>query len=335
MPTIRKKGEGQWHVQIRKRGYPAQTKTFTKEVDARRWATIIESEMERGVFVSRTEAEGTLVRQVLKRYEQEVLPTKRGQMQDKSRIKLLIEEFGEYRMASLTSTQIAKYRDERLKVVAPQTVIHEINMLNRVLKAATLDWGIALPGGLPTAQIRKPTKPRGRDRRVTAEEISKILDVTESAELRTIVTLAVETGMRRGELASLLWDNVNLKKQTAHLPKTKTDVPRTIPLSKTAVKALKTFGVKKEGRVFALQGESMSQAFERACAPHRANIEDLRFHDFRHEATSRLFEKGLNVMEVAAITGHKTLDMLKRYTHLRAEDLAKKRKRKASTVWTR
>ena len=68
----------------------------------------------------------------------------------------------------------------------------------------------------------------------------------------------------------------------------------------------------------------MSQAFERACEPHRANISGLRFHDLRHEATSRLFEKGLNVMEVAAITGHKTLDMLKRYTHLRAEDLAKK-----------
>jgi integrase len=142
--------------------------------------------------------------------------------------------------------------------------------------------------------------------------------------LRTIVTLAIETGMRRGELASLLWEDVNLKKQTAHLPKTKTDVPRTIPLSKAAVASLKAFGVKDEGRVFSLQGESMSQAFERACEPHRANIDDVRFHDLRHEATSRLFEKGLNVMEVAAITGHKTLDMLKRYTHLRAEDLAKK-----------
>lgn len=324
MATIRKKAEGQWHVQIRKRGYPAQTKTFTKEVDARRWATIIESEMERGVFVSRTEAEATLVREVLERYVEEVLPTKRGQMQDKSRAKLLMAEFGAYRLASLTSTQVAKYRDTRLKVVGPQSVIHEINLLNRVLKAATMDWGIALPGGLPTAQVRKPTKPRGRDRRVTIEEITKILEATESAELTAVVTLAVETGMRRGELASLRWENVDLNKQTAHLPETKTGVPRTIPLSKTAVKALATFGSKKDGRVFSLQGESMSQAFERACKSHRANIDGVRFHDLRHEATSRLFEKGLNVMEVAAITGHQTLDMLKRYTHLRAEDLAKK-----------
>lgn len=110
-------------------------------------------------------------------------------------------------------------------------------------------WGIALPGGLPTAQVRKPTKPRGRDRRVSAEEIAKILEITGSSELRTIVTLTVETGMRRSELASLEWNDIELSKQTAHLPKTKTDVPRTVPLSKAAIKALKDFGTKTEGRV--------------------------------------------------------------------------------------
>jgi integrase len=324
MATIRKRGEGQYHVQIRKRGYPTQTKTFSKEADARRWATIIESEMERGVFVSRTEAEITLVKEVLQRYAAEVLPTKRSEQSDKSRIKTLLEAFGNYKLASLTSMQVATFRDQRLQTVGPQSVIHEINLLNRVLKTATMDWGIALPSGLPTAQVRKPTKPRGRDRRVSEAEITKIVAATESAELRTIIILAVETGMRRNELASLTWTEIDLKKQTAHLPKTKTDVPRTVPLSKAAVTALKKYGVKKNDRVFSLQPESMSQAFERACEPHRANISDLRFHDMRHEATSRLFEKGLNLMEVATITGHKTLDMLKRYTHLRAEDLAKK-----------
>jgi integrase len=326
MPTIRKKGEGQYHVQIRKRGYPTQTKTFSREADAKRWATIVESEMERGIFVSRSEAEATLLKDVLHRYATEVLPTKRSAQSDKSRIKTLLENFGDYRLSSLTSTQVATFRDRRLQVVGPQSVIHEINLLNRVLKTATMDWGIALPGGLPTSQVRKPAKPRGRDRRVNQEEIAKIVAVTESTELRTIIALAVETGMRRNELASLMWDDIDLKKQTAHLPKTKTDVPRTVPLSKAAVAALTAFSAKGEGKVFSLQGESMSQAFERACEAHRANIADVRFHDLRHEATSRLFEKGLNVMEVAAITGHQTLDMLKRYTHLRAEDLAKKLK---------
>lgn len=324
MATIRKKGERQWHAQIRKRGYPAQTKTFSTRADAERWATIIESEMERGVFVSRSEAEATLIKGVLSRFETEVLPTKRSEQSDKSRIKTLTEAFGDYRLASLTSTQIATFRDRRLKVVSAQSVIHEISLLNRVLKTASMDWGIALPGGLPTAQVRKPTKPRGRDRRVSESEINQILDVTKSIELSTIIVLAVETGMRRNEMASLVWEQIDLERQTAHLPKTKTDVPRTVPLSTTAIAALKKIPPQTEGRVFKLQAESMSQAFERSCEPHRANIVGVRFHDLRHEATSRLFEKGLNVMEVAAITGHKTLEMLKRYTHLRAEDLAKK-----------
>lgn len=324
MPTIRKKGDKQYHVQIRKRGYPTQTKTFTSLVAAEEWATVIESEMVRGVFVSRNEAEATLIKDVLTRFEAEVLPTKRSEQSDKSRIKTLSEAFGDYRLASLTSSQVAQFRDRRLRIVGPQSVIHELNLLNRVLRTASMDWGIALPSGLPTAQVRKPLKPRGRDRRVPKTEIEAILNATESPELRTIIKIAVETGMRRNELASLTWDQIDLKKQTAHVPKTKTDVPRTVPLSKAAVKALKEFGIKHDGPIFELRSESISQAFARACEPHRANIAGVRFHDLRHEATSRLFEKGLNVMEVAAITGHKTLDMLKRYTHLRAEDLAKK-----------
>lgn len=325
MPTIRKKGDRQWHVQIRKSGYPVQTKTFTTRSDAEKWATIIESEMERGVFVSRTEAEATLLSEVIGRYRREVLPSKRGAASDESRLKTLDAHFGVYKLASITPTAVAKFRDERLKAIGPQSVIHEINLLNRVLKAATLDWGIALPGGLPTAQVRKPTKPRGRDRRVSQDELNAILKHSESAELAIIICLAVETAMRRGELATLTWSNIDLKKCIAHLPKTKTDTPRSVPLSKAAVAALKQLPRNiGEGKVFRLQAESVSQAFERACEPHRANLINIRFHDLRHEATSRLFEKGLNVMEVATITGHKTLDMLKRYTHLKAEDLAKK-----------
>jgi len=324
MASIRKKGDHQWHAQVRRKGHPPQTKTFTTRADAERWAKIVESEIERGVFVSRSEGEATLLRDMLKRYEVEVLPSKRGRDADRSRLKTLEAALGNFRLAGLTSTHVSKFRDARLESVGPQSVIHEINLLNRVLKAATLDWGIALPGGLPTAQVRKPAKPRGRDRRVSAQELHSILQATGSGELRAIVVLALETAMRRGELASLRWKHIDLDKRTAHLPKTKTEVPRDVPLSTAALTALKGLPRRLDGKVFGLQPESMSQAFERACEPHRANVPDLHFHDLRHEATSRLFEKGLNVMEVAAITGHKTLDMLKRYTHLRAEDLAKR-----------
>ncbi len=324
MPTIRKKGDRQWHVQVRKRGYPRQTRTFSTRADAERWGTIVEAEMERGVFVSRTEAETTTLREVAERYRREVLPTKRGAAADTSRLKTLLTHFGEFKLAAITSSLVAQFRDARLKSVGPQSVIHEINLLNRVLKAATMDWGIALPGGLPTAQVRKPSRPRGRERRVSQKEIDAVLAHSSSTELATVVTLAIETAMRRGELAALMWEHIDLAQRVAHLPQTKTDAPRDVPLSSTAVAVLEDISEPHLGRVFRMQGQSMSQALERACGSHRADVGDLRFHDLRHEATSRLFEKGLNVMEVAAITGHKTLDMLKRYTHLKAQDLARR-----------
>lgn len=324
MATIRQKGDKQWHVQVCKRGYPPATRTFATKTSAQRWATLIEAEMERGIFVSRTEAESTTVDAALNRYVAEILPTKRSQAPELSRIRTLREYFGRFHLASLTSTKISEFRDLRLQQVGAQTVIHEINLLNRVLKAATMDWGIALPAGLPTALVRKPTRPRGRERRITQAEIEKIIEHSESPTIRDAITLAVETALRRRELAELRWEHVDLGKRTAFIPDdlAKTGVARRIPLSTIAGVTLKNMPRNISGRVFELAADSLSQAFERAC--RRAGIEGARWHDLRHEATSRLFERDLNVMEVASITGHKTLDMLKRYTHLRAEDLAKK-----------
>lgn len=225
-------------------------------------------------------------------------------------------------MLALTPAKVASFRDARLKEVSAQAVIHEIGLLNRVLKTAVIDWGIQLPTGIPTALVRKPAKQKGRDRRPMPDEIDKLLEASESNELRGIVLLAIETAMRRGEIVKARWEYVDSNKATLRLLDTKNGDDRFVPLSSRAVKILRDMPRRIDGKVFGLQAESISQAFERACK--RAGITDLRFHDLRHEAASRLFEKGLNPMEVASITGHKTMQMLKRYTHLRAEDLAKK-----------
>ena len=126
----------------------------------------------------------------------------------------------------------------------------------------------------------------------------------------------------KGELLSLCWDNIDLYRRTAHLPMTKNGTSRDIPLSSRAIDALNALPRNLSGFVFPVSRVALRGLWLRAC--RRAGIEDLRFHDLRHEATSRFFEKGLNVMEVASITGHKDLRMLQRYTHLRAEDLAVK-----------
>ncbi len=115
------------------------------------------------------------------------------------------------------------------------------------------------------------------------------------------------------------WEHLDRKAKVLLIPETKNGTPRRVPLSTAALGVLDGLPRRLDGRVWGMRPDSISQAFERVCGA--AGIEGLTFHDLRHEATSRLFEKGLNLMQVAAITGHKTLQMLKRYTHLRAEDL--------------
>jgi integrase len=128
--------------------------------------------------------------------------------------------------------------------------------------------------------------------------------------------------MRRGEMLDLQWQHVDLVRCIAHLPLTKNGDSRDIPLSRRAVTTLKVLMADESRdaeRVFPVTGNSIRLAFEHLRV--RAEMDDFHFHDLRHEAVSRLFEKGLNIAEVSAISGHKELKMLQRYTHLRAEDL--------------
>ncbi len=134
--------------------------------------------------------------------------------------------------------------------------------------------------------------------------------------------MAVSTAMRQGELLFLAWDRIDLKRRTAYLPDTKNGEARTVPLSSRATTLLEKLPRSIDGRVFPLTATGVAQAWKRAVK--RAGLQDLRFHDLRHEAASRLFERGLDSMEVATVTGHKGLRMLKRYMHLRAQDLARK-----------
>ena len=331
-----------WQAQIKRKGFPLQVKTFRTKSEATQWATVTESEMMRGVFVSRSESERTTVDDLIDRYAREVLPTQKGGHREVSRVKHIKEGLGKYSLAALTSSLIADYRDARLKIVGPQSVKHELGLLQRALKRGAQEWGIALPGGIPTLTVKKPSLPNARDRRLVDDEEERLLAAcgeARNAWLRPVVIFAIETAMRAGEMLEtkgtagedgerpirsigLLWKNVDLHKRIALLPETKNGTARTVPLSSTAVEVLKGLPRSLDGRVFGTTYEGIHLAFVRAC--RRAGIDGLRFHDLRHEATSRLFEKGFNPMEVSAITGHKTLQMLKRYTHLRAEDLAKR-----------
>jgi integrase len=331
MATIRsrknKHGETTWQAIIRKQGQRSISKTFDYKEDAQRWARAIEREMDTSTFIPSTEAERTTVAEVLDRYKREVFPRlAQGGSCEAARLDCLKIGLGKHNLSSLTAAHVAKHRDKRLKEVSPQTVKHEIGLLNRVLKHCVMDWGIHLKNGIVTENVRKPTLPSGRDRRLSPEEEKRLrtaLRKSRSDEIEAIVIIALETAARRGEIFKMSWQHIDLKKKTWHIPETKTGVPRTVPLSSRAIEVLSSIPRQTNGRVWKIAREDgITQAFARVCKT--VKIEDLRFHDLRHEATSRLFERGFNMMEVASVTGHQDLKMLKRYTHLKAEDLAQR-----------
>ena len=334
--TFRKRS-GSWQAIVKKKGFGQLARTFDTKAEAEAWAKVAESEMVRGVFVSRAEAENTSLSEALDRYLREVSVNKKSHRTEKIYAETWKRALGSRSLASITSTDLAKYRDNRLKEVSENMVRLELALLSHLFTIAIKEWGMT---GLtnPVFQIRKPKLPQGRDRRLLPGELDRILSASDSPVLSALVRFAIEAGARRGEISRMTWDLVDLKKRTAILSETKNGEKRTVPLSTEAVRILSGLARRIDGKVWGMKPDSITQAFLRSLARARRLYEkeceerkekpdppylvDLTFHDLRHEATSRFFEKGLNPMQVAAITGHKTLQMLKRYTHLKAEDLA-------------
>jgi integrase len=325
MATLEKRGD-YWRVKIRRKGFPIQTRSFDTKTNPQRWARDIETEMDKGSFLDRTESEKNTLRDVLFRYIDEVTPLKRGASAEAPRLRaMMLRPIAELKIAALSSMHIAKYRDDRLKEVAGATVNKELNLIAHALETARREWGIHIPEN-PVRLVRRPQGAKPRERRLVGDEPQRLLAACADARnpfLLPIVNLAIETAMRQAEIVGMDWKHVDLKKCIAFLPETKNGETRGVPLSTTAVATIRTLPLATTGKLFpGVTTEAIKRAFMRAC--ERAEMENFHFHDLRHEATSRLFEKGLNPLEVASITGHKTLQMLRRYTHLRAEDLARK-----------
>jgi len=331
MATYRKRGPRQWQVQVRKKGYPLQSKTFKSKAAADAWVRTIEHEMDQGLFFCRNAAEKTTLRELLERYQSEITPKKRGSGPETCRINTLLRhQLAERFIGSIRSPDIARYRDERLAQVSAGSVRRELTILSQVFEISRREWEIFVHN--PVRQIALPKENPARDRRLIGsadpkeDEETRLFEACKRCRnpfLLPVVRLALETAMRQGEIIRLRWPHIDLKRGTALLPETKNGDARCVPLSLAARGVLKTLPRSLNGDVFpGLTTMAVKKAFGRAV--QRAHLDDLHFHDLRHEATTRFFERGLNLMEVAAITGHKDLRMLKRYTHLRAEDLARK-----------
>lgn len=347
MATFVKTPSGTWKAVIRKKGWPTTSKTFRTKRDAQDWARTTEDQMVRGVYVPRGPSERITFRVAMERYLSEVTPTKAPgtRASERTNSKPLLKALGDYSLAAITPDLVADYRDQRLSTVSERTgraitantVRLELALLGHLINTAIKEWRLGLVYN-PVANIRKPSAGEGRNRRLSWSELRRLLrecDRHSNPMLGWVVRIALYTAMRQGEILSLTRQQIDLKRRIVRLDKTKNKSSRTVPLGNRAVKVFREalgnpvrptdcdlvfFG--EPGRDEKRREYRINKVW--AAALKQAQIEDLRFHDLRHEATSRLVERGLSDQEVSAITGHKNMQMLRRYTHLRAEELVEK-----------
>jgi integrase len=268
------------------------------------------------------------VADIVSRYRDEVVPRKRGADRETLVLNAFLRHpLSQVALSDVTTGMVSAYCAERLQRVKPGTLNRELDMLRHAFATARRDWDVPLVHNA-FADVTRPKGAHPRERRLDPGEQERLLSACvrcRNPYVRFLVQLAIETAMRRGELLKVRWCDVSVEKRTLHIPVTKNGHARTIPLSGVALALLRDLrdqcGPSSE-RLLPITENTAKMAWKRLAK--RARLENLRFHDLRHEAISRFFEKGLNVPEVALISGHRDPRMLFRYTHPRAEDVATK-----------
>lgn len=328
MASIIKRGDHQYQVTIRRKGFPKQCKTFETERQAKDWAKVVESEMVRGTFTDRSELERTTLGDLLERYQTEVTAHKIGSRQETSRInRWRSHPLALRSLSSLRAVDFSQYRDSRLKEVGSNSVRLELAIISAMFNHAKADWSLPLEN--PITSIRAPKIPMGRERRLAADEEARLLDAASQArshpvQLKAAILLAIETGLREGRLASLKWAQVDFKQEVIFV-QTKDEkhkqrlVP--VPLSVKAMEILRGLPRDIGGSVFGgafPTVQALGSAFRRA--RDRAGITGLTFHDLRHEAASRMAPR-MPLATLAKVMTWKTVQMAMRYYNPTAQEL--------------
>lgn len=350
MGMIRQRGAGQYEAIIRKKGFPRQSKTFRRKKDAEDWITVTEGQMLRGAFIEVEKVEEKTLADVIARYIREVSITKKSEKQEVVRLERWKREpiakkpIGIIKAADIEA-YIAKRKKDRSsrnpeQFISGATIRLELMALSAVFqRARAADWNYCKSN--PCRDMSKDAKPKpskGRYRRLVGDEETRLLKALEShcrkPDAIHAVRLALTTAARQSELIGkaatstrastpgLLWEQIDLPGRSALLPDTKNGKARVIPLTQPAVEALRAIGVRESGKVLDITQDGLIRAFAAACKV--AKIQDLHFHDLRHEATSRLVELGLPALEVQLITGHSSQEMVLYYAHPNAKKLAEK-----------
>ena len=317
---------GTWQARVKKAGFEEVVRSFSNKKDALEWARAVESTMEQGTYRSTAVARQMSLSDVIERFIGQVLPRMKGYKEDQFRLKAIQRRpIGKCPMSELSVSRMAAYRDSRLKEVTGGTVVRELAYLSSIINHARREWGLNIEN--PVALVRKPAAAQSRSRTLSPAERTRLLQALQphpgmSVWTLPIVELALATGMRRGELLAIRWTDVKVDRRTIHIKTSKNGEARTVPLSSRAVEVIESIPSSGSDVVFPVEHPALTKCFGRALA--RAGIADFRFHDLRHTAITELAKKLPNLIELSAVSGHKSLKMLQRYYHPDAELLAAK-----------
>ena len=323
MGNIRKRGNS-WTAQVRIAGWRSFTKTFKKKTDAIAWSAHLENKLRNAPVPTFVADSKVTLGDLVIRYAEEIAPSHKSSLPETYRLRAIARSWiGELDIRYLNKQQFAQFQKDRLEKVSVASVHAELSLIKRVLDTAIKQWGYDIVENvIKTMKYSKGNV--SRTRRLEANEKNRILASAKSQRndyICSVIEFAIETGMRRSEILKLKWHDIDLETGFASLYDTKNGDDRKVPFTLKCIKILKQLPHADE-HVFPISATCLNQAWQRAIK--KAGIKDLRFHDLRHEAVSRFFEMGMNIAEVALISGHKDVTQLFRYTHLNPENVFKK-----------
>lgn len=329
---LRRAGDGSisYRAKVRLNGHPPEYATFKRKTDATKWAHSVEVAMREGRYFKTAEAKKHTFAELVDRYLKEVLPDRPKNAANTLRhLGFWKHKLGTLSLADITPALLVRYRNELLaettrlnKPRSNATVVRYLASISHAFTVAMKDWQWVTDN--PVSKISKPRQARGRERYLSDDERERLLTACRASSNRyllPVVVLAISTGMRRGEIMNLRWSDVDLKRGTIILTATKNDTSRAVPLSGLALTLLQDLAkVRRLDTPLLFPGTlpqkpmDLKKPWELAMA--QAKLQDFRFHDLRHTAASYLAMNGATTMEIAAVLGHKTLQMVKRYSHL-------------------
>jgi integrase len=323
MATIRRRS-GKYEVQIRRAGLRHVSRSFRALRDARAWARHIEVQADRDDLPADPKAlRQVTLGELVVRYRDTVSIRKRGY--EVERIVLnafLLHPICRRRLSEITTAHFAQYRDQRLNEVKPATLKRQLGPIRNLFNVARDEWELPIREN-PLAKLKLYAIDKRRERRLRPGEQEKLIKVAAGCRnplIVPIILFALEAGMRRGEILRVQRGHVDLIGRALLIPETKNGDGRVIPLTKKAAAILRKRGTSAEDdRLFPITANAFRLNWQRL--KRKAGMNDLRFHDLRHEAISRFFERGLTIPEVALLSGHKDMRMLFRYAHATREQI--------------